>query len=445
MLQDKPVVVIGGGVAGLAASSKLSRAGIPILMLEARDRLGGRIFTQRHPGCSAAIELGAEFIHGLPPEIWGPLQEAGTEITEVGGENWWVTNQRLVRCGFFDQVDSILDRMDDSAPDESFQSFLERCFPNPVRDPKLEEARQRALGYISGFNAADPALVGVHWLVRGMRAEESIQGYRAFRATNGYEDLLDIFRRQLTAGDVTVHLNTVVDSIHWKPGSAEIQAHSANGISTFATPQVLVTLPLALLKAATIQFSPTLAQDKLDSLNKLEMGAVIRIVLQFRHRFWDRIPAPTDKKTTLSDMSFLFSRDEWFPTWWTSMPKKDPLITGWAPFRCAERLSGMSDSFVIQRSLRTLARLLGERVSNLESWLEGAYFHDWQSDPFSRGAYSYGKVCADGAQEILGASVEKTLFFAGEATDTTGHNGTVHGAIASGYRAADEILASRRR
>jgi monoamine oxidase len=72
--------------------------------------------------------------------------------------------------------------------------------------------------------------------------------------------------------------------------------------------------------------------------------------------------------------------------------------------------------------------------------LERAYFHDWQSDPFSRGAYSYGRVGADGAQQVLAAPLEKTLFFAGEATDTSGHNGTVHGAIASGHRAAREIL-----
>ena len=79
-------------------------------------------------------------------------------------------------------------------------------------------------------------------------------------------------------------------------------------------------------------------------------------------------------------------------------------------------------------------------LSDLESCLEAASFHDWQSDPFSRGAYSYAKVGADGAQKALGAPVENTLFFAGEATDTSGHNGTVNGAIASGYRAAAEII-----
>jgi len=99
---------------------------------------------------------------------------------------------------------------------------------------------------------------------------------------------------------------------------------------------------------------------------------------------------------------------------------------------------------VIDESLRALSRLLNVSSDDLSQLLEGGYFHDWQSDPLSRGAYSYGKVGADGAQESLASPVESTLFFAGEATDTTGHNGTVHGAIASGMRAAREILDVKR-
>jgi monoamine oxidase len=122
------------------------------------------------------------------------------------------------------------------------------------------------------------------------------------------------------------------------------------------------------------------------------------------------------------------------------MPEKRPIITGWAPFRCAERLSGQSQSFVIERSLLSLGGMLGVGLAELQDMLEGAYFHDWQTDPFSLGAYSYGKVGANRAQKVLAAPVDNTLFFAGEATDTTGHNGTVHGAIASGQRAARQIL-----
>src|SRR5436305_8799723 len=118
-------------------------------------------------------------------------------------------------------------------------------------------------------------------------------------------------------------------------------------------------------------------------------------------------------------------------------------IVGWAPFHCAERLSGQTESFVVEKSIETLHRLVGVSVQELNSLLEHAYFHDWQNDPFSRGAYSYGKVGAAAAQQALGAPIENTVFFSGEATDTSGHNGTVHGAIASGHRAAEEMIYAR--
>lgn len=124
------------------------------------------------------------------------------------------------------------------------------------------------------------------------------------------------------------------------------------------------------------------------------------------------------------------------------MPKKLPIITGWAPFECAEKLSGQSREIVIERGLQTLSSLLKVEHRALREKLVDAFFHDWQSDPFSCGAYSYGKVGCDGAQETLASPLDNTLFFAGEATDTTGNNGTVHGAIASGYRAAEQVLKS---
>lgn len=126
------------------------------------------------------------------------------------------------------------------------------------------------------------------------------------------------------------------------------------------------------------------------------------------------------------------------------MPKKLPILTGWAPFRCAERLAGLDLEGVTGEALKALERLLGVSVKELQSYLERAYFHDWQADAFARGAYTYGKVGSDGAQKALGAPVANTLFFAGEATDVTGNNGTVHGAIASGHRAAQEIIYAAR-
>ena len=205
-------------------------------------------------------------------------------------------------------------------------------------------------------------------------------------------------------------------------------------------------MPLSILKIevagkeGAIEFDPPLPLEKREAVKKLEMGKVIRLVLRFRERFWDSIIPPGAPERTLANMSFLLAEDKYFPTWWTTLPFREPQITGWAPFRCAERLSGKDNAFVTQCGLQSLSRILHVRLSDVERLLEGAHFHDWQQDPFSRGAYSYGRVGADGTQEKLAKPLMATLYFAGEATASPGSNGTVHGAIASGHRVAAEML-----
>jgi monoamine oxidase len=440
---DRSVIVIGAGIAGLAAAWKLGQASCRVSVLEARDRIGGRIWTLSTPEPGFPIELGAEFIHGRPPEILDPLQEAGAEIAEVEGRSWCAFENQLRPCDFWSSIDSVLSQMDASRPDESFLDFLQRTSSATENN---RDAQERALGYVVGFNAADPALVGVHWLVRGLGAEAKIDGDRSFRPGNGYSDLLNLFQRKISGrGNVNIHTGKIVERVKWERGKTEVAIRGLGGLETFSASRVLITLPLSLLKAppgqaGVVRFEPALPAAKVSALDQLEMGNVIRIVLWFRERFWDRLPVGSS--TNSSDMSFLLSDDEWFPTWWTSMPKKLPIITGWGPFLCAEKLSGQGREFVVERSLQTLGRLLNVDHRMLRRGLRDAFFHDWQNDPFSRGAYSYGKVGSDGAQEELASPVADTVFLAGEATDTTGNNGTVHGAIASGYRAASQILES---
>ena len=116
------------------------------------------------------------------------------------------------------------------------------------------------------------------------------------------------------------------------------------------------------------------------------------------------------------------------------------MITGWAPFHSAEELSGHDAAIIFSSACQTLGGLFHLGEQQVEDLVESAAFHDWQRDPFSRGAYSYVKVGGDSAQADLAAPIEHTLFFAGEAADVSGYHGTVHGAIASGRRAARQIL-----
>jgi monoamine oxidase len=445
------VIVIGAGAAGITAALKLHDAGLSVAIVESRDRIGGRIFTLRDPKFEAPVELGAEFIHGRPPQLWQLINEWKIPTHEVDGDNWCSEDGQLKPCDFFSDVNEILEKMDGKKPDLSFLEFLETYSSKSGNSRREQRAREWATSYVTGFNAADPAIVGVHWLVKEQRAEEKIDGDRAFRGERGYAALIEIFQKQLADSGITVQKNTIVQDIEWQPGRVDITARCPNGTTKLSAPRAVITVPLGVLKArpdenGAIQFTPELTREKRAAIDGVMMGEVIRVTLRFRQRFWEDLPLLRGKDSkTMDGMSFLLSGDDWFPTWWTTMPAKLPFLVGWAPFHSARRLSGKNEAFVVEQSIRTLHRLLGVSVQELEGQLEHAYFHDWQSDPFSRGAYSYGKVGEVHAPEALTQPVENTLFFAGEATDVAGNNGTVHGAMASGERVANQIKAVARR
>jgi monoamine oxidase len=448
MCSDPDLIILGAGVAGLAAASELAAAGLKILIVEARDRIGGRVFTTHDPVTKFPIELGAEFIHGCPPEIWSVLEENKIPAREVQGETWCERDGQLRNCDFFSEVDKVLGKMSDRGSDESFLDFVRRSDPDAEKNPKHKEAVEWARRYVTGFHAADPALISVHSLVKGTRAEEEIEGDRAFRITTGYQALIDVYHRQLSAAGVSLLLSHVAEQIVWKQGHVEVSSQGDNGLQKSSSPRLLITVTLGVLLASpqqrgAIHFTPELPALKQEALRKLVMGKVIRVTLRFRERFWEHLRPPHGRQAkTLAELSFLLSHEDWFPTWWTTLPERLPIITGWAPFQCAERLSAQSHEFVADKALSVLEKLLGVQKHELENLLQGADFHDWQNDPFSRGAYSYVCVGGEGAQQSLAAPVEQTLFFAGEATDSSGHHGTVHGAVASGKRAAQEILKS---
>jgi monoamine oxidase len=203
----------------------------------------------------------------------------------------------------------------------------------------------------------------------------------------------------------------------------------------------VVTLPLGVLQAPlgsgdAVRFRPELT-EKADALKQLAMGTAIRLVLCFRHSFWTD---PKLARSPMPDMSFLSAPEELFPTWWSSASAGTAMLTGWSGGVRAERLSGRGNAAITECGLEVLNHVFGVPLETLRDLVEGSFVHDWQSDPYCRGAYSYPLADNKEAARRLGEPVGNTLFFAGEATDCSGHNGTVHGAIASGQRAATELL-----
>ena len=442
MTSSSDVLIVGAGAAGLAAAQALTAAGRHVIILEARDRIGGRIFTHPASTSELPIELGAEFIHGRPAEIFRLADHAGLAVQELRGEFWRSQNGKLCQDDFPSERSPVFQRMENyRGPDISFRRFLDEYCADLSRQEKMW-----ALAYIEGFHAANAELISLRSIVEGEKAEEEIEGDRQFRLAQGYGGLVEALRQAIVPALCEWRLNHVVRAIRWRPGSVEVEAGSAaeDARQLFRTPCAVITLPLGILQSppqspGAVQFFPAL-EMKQAALGQLAMGSAVHVTLRFREAFW-RDPALTGTAGGLGRMLFLFSDNPWFPTWWSKLPSEAPVLIAWCAGPRARQYFGQPPAAITEKAVEALAAILDIRKDRVSGLLHTAYVHDWQADPFSRGAYSY--VLTGGAeqgQRQLAAPVAETLFFAGEATDFHGHHATVHGALASGYRAAAEIL-----
>ena len=433
------VIVIGAGIAGLTAANELSRRGLKVVILEARERVGGRIYTLHPSATNVPVELGAEFIHGRPPNLWNALRRANVHPEELTGQPWCRDERGLHECGqMFSEVDKIFQAMSKTAPDVSLAQFL-----RAHRGEFAQKATERTIAYVEGFHAADRNRISVRSLIKSNEADEKIDGDSQFRAREGYDRLLQALLRDITRHGVHIRLNTVATTIEWRPGRVSVLARVArSSVKQFLAPAVVITLPLGVLKARPsqgVRFMPRLDQKR-RALASLQMGPALRVSLLFKERFWASRESASDNQNNLSSLGFLFAQDFKFPTWWSMLPRKAPLLTGWAAGRRARALAGLSETEIVEAALQSLAGIFEMKKSALAKSVLAAFTHDWQRDAFSQGAYSYAQVGGADAPRDLAVPLANTLFFAGEATDFSGHHGTVHGALASGTRAAQELL-----
>src|SRR6266568_2763107 len=270
------VLVIGAGMAGLSAARKLAEAGRQVMVLEARERVGGRIFTLRER--NQVIELGAEFIHGRPPELWRLVHEANLDTYQIDGADICHCGGKLQKCNELGEAFEFLNGLESwKGPDIAFADYppLEKLSPSH---------RGEIINYVQSFNAADYHQISVHALALQTR----VAGGR-------------------------IELLTPVERIEWRRGQVQVYARDCDELAQYTAEQALITLPLGVLQRGAVTFQPT--PQPVKQAADLRMGTVRRFTLLFRERFWAE-----RESINLPKLSFLFAPDALPPVWWTAHP-----------------------------------------------------------------------------------------------------------------------------
>ncbi|MEO1146662.1 MAG: NAD(P)/FAD-dependent oxidoreductase [Cyanobacteria bacterium J06638_22] len=423
-------IVIGAGAAGLAAARTLQDANHAVLLLEARDRLGGRVSTNYdfapHP-----IECGAEYLQGENIVTWNWVHQyrlATLPAFDKYRHQFMYVNQTLLPFKRWSTIPGmdVLNLMDDSPLDALITAWVDGGKPDislaqflAIHQVELSpEVRRIVDHFFSSDYGADLDQLGVYGL-----AELTYEGdgdYN-FRLKKGYSHLLE----QCAAG-LNIRYETAVSRIRWSASGVQIQTETD---ATYTAQQVVITLPLALLQKDAVAFDPKLPDAKRNAIQGLGTGHITKLILKFDQPFWS--------KKLESCLTTLDTGLWWRPGW--NHNNEAPVLTAYTGATGADRLGKLGREGAIRVGLQHLEQMfevpLAERLVD-------ALFVDWQADPYARMAYSYVPVNGRGLRSQLAQPIDQVVFFAGEATHPT-RAATVHGALESGIRAAHEILSLR--
>lgn len=427
-------IVIGAGAAGLSAAIELAAAGQSVHIIEARDRIGGRILTRHDPDVPIPIELGAEFIHGAAPAIMEWLARSNQSHCDASQSRWRSINGQLSSAkDVFENMKRGLASIKRPKSDLPFAAFLDRFAGRHLS--KSSRAFARML--VEGFDAADSTRVSTLEILDEWGGTSAADA-PTFRPTNGYAALISALAAALPRDRTQLHLNTVAQDILWQPGRVQVNATRLGMPVELIAPRVVITLPLGVLQMPPhlpggVRFEPVLKQ-KQRALSQLASGPVIKVILKFDCAFWETLD-----EGKYRNGAFFQAPGRPFPTFWTSLPVRSSTLVAWTAGPNAANLAGKSQQEIIGLALECVSDIFGRRAP-VSKRLIGAYLHDWQADPFACGAYSYVIAGGRGARKRLAQPIADTLFFAGEATDFEGEAATVSGALHSGKRTAQFAL-----
>lgn len=417
------VVVIGGGISGAAAASRLASQGHQVVMLEARSRLGGRINTDR--SFPMPIDLGAAWIHG--PSQANPL----VALAARAGITTAVTRDDLVRVyattgvplsySTVDPKETTYDRLTNGARSTAARTGHDMSFQQAMNAQQAGLFNDPLMRYFGAawteFDTGAP--IDQLSALQGMEDDEF--GGADVIVTNGYDRIL-----QPLANGYEIRTGAVVNAI--SQTATEISVEYSGG--TITADATIITVPLGVLKAESIQFSPGLSPTKLAAIGRVGFGTVNKVILEFTRATWPsgmqyygfcRAVGAAGRACYAMNLKRLNSQANVIVVIYTGSE--------------ALRLETLSDGQATQDALAGIRPILGATPPALKS----SRVTRWKSEAYSKGSYSFAAVGTKVTDFDTIARPQGRLYFAGEHTNGT-YRGTVHGAYLSGQRAADEVI-----
>ena len=410
-------IIIGAGAAGLMAARELVLAGKSVRVLEASNRIGGRIFTQHDALSGMPIELGAEFVHGEAKETTRLLDEARLATISVAGVHHESENGRIEPLGgAWNRMSLVFDHLNPRRKhDRPVQEFLDER-PGGAR---LSEERKLARGFVEGFEAADMRLISEKSLAE--QGDPTEGASEARRIVRGYGALLEFMLRDIEG---RIRLRTAAHRIETTDTGVRI-VDRRGGQHRART--VILAVPLTVLQDVSLAIEPD-ASNMRRAASQLVMGHAMRVNVVLKERFWEQ---------KVADLSYLHTPKGQFAVWWTQRPVVSPMLTAWAGGPPAMALSHSAD--IESVVLAEMARAFKLRRARVDAVVESVHTHDWTRDVHVRGAYSYVGVGGITAPKRLARPLSANVFMAGEAGEPD-DGGTVEAAIRSGRRAAGQVL-----
>jgi monoamine oxidase len=423
--QEVDVIVIGAGMAGIMAASELTKQGLKVLILEGRNRIGGRIWTDNR--WDVSLDLGAAWIQGSKGN---PLTKLAQDFqvntvpfdfddsvvyTADGKELSSKKESRYEELftELFAEIETFREKRENNdQSDISLQAALDEI----LKEEELNQEETQVLNFLLSTTIEDEYAGSLDDLSLYYWDQDGGFGGGDLIFPQGYEKLIQPLAKKLN-----IKLNHLVEKVEW---SENIKVTTNQGI--LQSKYVVITLPVGVLKAGKVEFSPPLPDDKQQVIEHLGMGVLNKVLLKFPEVFWDDVQA-------LNYISK--NRGEWGE--WVNFDPilKKPILLAFNSANFAIKLEQYSDTQIIKEAMQVLTTIYGDIPNPLDSIITR-----WHQDSFAYGSYSYMKIGSTSDDyKNLGKPIENKLFFAGEATSQQ-YPATVHGALLSGKRAAKEII-----